>query len=448
LGGVWFIKSTLTMTPDRELLRQFADHHDEAAFAELVRRQADFVYSVALRVTCNSALAQDVTQAVFITVARQAGKLCHYDTLLGWLHTTTRHIAINTVRGEARRRIREQEATAMQNINSVPEIHWSEIGPLLDEAVGQLREPDRDAVLLRFFKNLSHQEVGAALGLGEDAARKRVDRALDKLREHFARRGVTASSALLATAIVENSVQAAPIGLVASVISASLSGVGSAVTSGAILTAIYMTTKTKTILAAVVVLAIVATLAIKFEGLPPAPESAKTIVVPAVAKPATIAAATLTAPSPQVAAPIVAPAPAGGSSGPAAMDVVSGGTLTLIDPFASLPNADLKTAIPALIHYLETDDYIDMVPFEMTPNEIQQALQSGQSMQDLAYKVQMEVKNFGSADFGVQALSEIQGQPASIDVTGTKATYELDDPVLGHKIFIFIKKEGLWYGPQ
>jgi RNA polymerase sigma factor (sigma-70 family) len=216
------------MLPDSDLLRQFADHGNEAAFAELVRRHAYFVYSVAVRVTCSGALAQDVTQAVFTAMARLAGKLRHYETLLGWLHTTTRHLAINTVRGEVRRRAREQEATAMQQNSTTPETNWAEIGPLLDEAVGQLKETDRDAVLLRFFKHFSHQEVGAALGLGEDAARKRVDRALEKLREHFARRGVTASSALLATAIAENSVQAAPVGLAQNVSSASLAAAGAA----------------------------------------------------------------------------------------------------------------------------------------------------------------------------------------------------------------------------
>ncbi len=435
------------MPPDCDLLRQFADQSDEAAFAELVRRQADFVYSVALRVTCNGALAQDVTQAVFTTVARQAGKLRHYENLLGWLHTTTRHLAINTVRGESRRRVREQEATAMQNINATPETNWAEIGPLLDEAVGQLRETDREAVLLRFFKNLSHQEVGTALGLGEDAARKRVDRALEKLREHFARRGVTASSTILTAAISANSVTAAPIGLVANVTTSALAGFGGAATHGAVLAAFLasiMTTKTKAILAVVVVLALAAMLSLELHRATKQPAPGKTAANSTLVTLVSVVANLPKAPTPQMAAPVVAPAPARRSSGSAALEVVSSGTLTLS---SSPPNADLKTAIPAMIHYLETDDFVNMVPFAMTPAEVQQALDSGYSMQDLAYQIQTNIKNFGGKDFGVQALTEIQGLPASIDVTGTKATYELDDPVLGHKIFVFIKKEGLWYGP-
>jgi len=354
------------MPTDCELLHQYASKGDEAAFAELVRRHADLVYSVALRVTSNSALAQDVTQTVFTQLAQQACGLGRYHTLIGWLHTAARRRAIDVVRSEQRRRVREQEATAMQNISSAPETNWAEIGPLLDEAVGQLKETDRDVVLLRFFKNLSHQEVGASLGLGEDAARKRIDRALEKLREHFARRGVAGSSALLATAIVENSVQAAPVGLVANVTAASLAGIGGVATGSTFLITLFtflMSTKTKTILTAAVILALIVTLAFKlqnFSELSAAPSDSSTTPV----KPLSPVAASLpkasSAPvampmAAAVAKPVVAPVPASGSSKGGAPDVVSGGTLIMADPFAAAPNADLKTAIPALIHYLETD---------------------------------------------------------------------------------------------
>jgi len=446
------------MPTDRELLRQYSQQGDEAAFAEVVRRHADLVYSVALRVTCNGALAQDVTQTVFTAVARQAGRLSHCDSLVGWLHTVTRHRSIDAIRGEERRRTREQEATAMQNDSLTPELNWTEIGPLLDEAVGQLRELDREAVLLRFFKNLSHQEVGAALGLGEDAARKRVDRALEKLRGHFARRGVTASSAMLTAAISANSVSAAPVDLVASITAASLAGVGSVTASGAFLVsffAFFMTTKTKTILATAVVLALVATLAIKLRSPSEQPGSAKVTTTPTTTTTASVAASmpktpliqTATQMTATVVKPTTAPAPVSKSSGLAAPDVIASGTLTL----SALPeNADLMTAIPALIHYLETDDFVRILPFLLTPEEIQQMLQSGKaaSVQDLAEKFRAELKNHGGANFLAQALNLIKDQPASIDVTGNKAIYEIDPPIAGHKEITFIKKDGLWYGPQ
>jgi RNA polymerase sigma factor (sigma-70 family) len=309
------------MPTDSELLRQYADQGDEAAFAELVRRHTDLVYSVAKRVTCNGALAEDVTQAVFTIVALQAKRLKHYDPLLGWLHTTARHRAIDAVRCEGRRHIREQEATTMQNDSAAPETNWADIGPMLDEAVGQLRETDRDAVLLRFFKNLSHQEVGAALGLGEDAARKRVDRALDKLREYFARRGVTASSALLATAITENSMQAAPVGLVARVTGPALAAAaGAGVTTGGIfLKILFMSTQAK--LAAVAIIVIIAT-AITLNW-PRANQPSVATVQPAlvIAGAAATTTGNKTPPAPQVAQPVVAAVNPSKPSVPTAADL-------------------------------------------------------------------------------------------------------------------------------
>ncbi len=251
------------MTTDAELLRRYAEGRDEAAFGELVRRQMDFVYSVAWRVTANGALAQDVAQSVFTQLTRSAAALAHYDTLAGWLHTTARHCAINAVRGEERRRAREQESAIMQTTSTTSAVNWKQIGPLLDEAVGGLREDDRQAVLLRFFQGSSHQEVGAALGLSEDTARKRVELALEKLRGHFARRGVTATSALLAAAISANSVQAAPTGLAESMTGASLAGaeagaglgIGVGVAAeGIFLKILLMSTKNKTLLAGAIIL--------------------------------------------------------------------------------------------------------------------------------------------------------------------------------------------------
>ena len=425
------------MSTDSDLLRQFANHRDEVAFAELVRRHADFVYSVALRVTCNGALAQDVTQSVFTTLAKQAGKLQHYETLLGWLHTTTRHLAINAVRGEARRRAREQEATAMQNINSAPETNWAEIGPLLDEAVGQLKETDRDAVLLRFFKNLSHQEVGAALGLGEDAARKRVDRALEKLREHFARRGVTASSAILTSAILENSVQAAPLGLVAQATTAALTGVGGVAIGGTSLLSLFtffMSTKTKTILAMAVVLALAATLAIKLSRpteLPNAPEpQSPTSPAPApVPKVAAIPELPTSPVSAQVIAPKAAPAPV-------AESIAAATTTTAAAPES--PRVHLDTAMNDFLTMLQTGDYKTALEtyFQIPPTL---------SAEDFVLKLQQNPDFPNTLKMLIDATSAARTIPPVYDATGNLATYSISPPVDGKTMVRWKKIDGKWF---
>ena len=203
------------MIPDCDLLRQFTEEGNEAAFAEVVRRHADLVYSAALRLTNgNSALAQDMAQQVFIDLANKAARLTGHPTLVGWLHRAIRYHAYNIIRTEQRRRVREHEATLMHQNLSTPETDWSQLSPLLDEAVGQLNAADGEAVLLRFFQGKSHREIGDVLGLGEDSARKRIERALGKLRTYFARKGVKISSALLAAEMTSHSAQAAPTGLV------------------------------------------------------------------------------------------------------------------------------------------------------------------------------------------------------------------------------------------
>ena len=198
---------------DHELLAEFARTESEAAFAALVGRYVNLVYSAALRFAGNPHHAEEITQAVFIILARKAGKLSPRAVLSGWLYQTTRLTAANFMKGEIRRQHREQEAY-MQSILTEPDAAaWQQLAPHLDEAMGRLGETDRDAIVLRFFENKTAREVGAALKLTEAAAHKRVNRALEKLRKIFSKRGVTLSGAIIAGAVSANSVQAAPVAL-------------------------------------------------------------------------------------------------------------------------------------------------------------------------------------------------------------------------------------------
>ena len=238
---------------DSQLLGDWAETRSEPAFAELVRRHVDFVYSAALRMVCDSHLAQDVTQSVFVALAKGAGQLADRRVLSGWLHRTAQNIAAQTVRTDVRRRAREQEAAAMnQLLATEPEAPWELIGPHLDAALGELTEPDRDAVLLRYFENKSLREVGQVLDMSDDAAQKRISRAVERLREFFAKRGVTVGTSGLVVVISANAVQAAPIGLAVTISTATaIAGTTFAATATATATkAIAMTTLQKTVIAA------------------------------------------------------------------------------------------------------------------------------------------------------------------------------------------------------
>jgi len=202
---------------DITLLREYTETGSEAAFAALVERYINLVYSAALRSVGNAHAAEEITQAVFIILAKKARSLSNRAVLSGWLYQTTRLTAANFLRGEIRRQQREQEAYMQSLLNEpVPEV-WPQIAPLLDAAMGRLGEQDRNAIVLRFFENKNSREVGLALGASEDAAKMRVNRALEKLRKFFTKRGVSSTTAILAGAISANSVQAVPVALAKSV---------------------------------------------------------------------------------------------------------------------------------------------------------------------------------------------------------------------------------------
>jgi RNA polymerase sigma factor (sigma-70 family) len=199
---------------DRDLLLQYAHGHSNEAFAALLARHVNMVYSVALRKTGNPQAAEEITQTVFILLTKKARELREKSVLSGWLYQTARLTAANFLRTERRRARREQEAYLQSLANeSEPEV-WTQILPLLEDAMARLGEKDRDAIVLRFFEGKSFQEIARAAGASENAAKKRVHYALEKLRRYFAQHGVVSSTSTLAGAIAANCVQAAPEGVV------------------------------------------------------------------------------------------------------------------------------------------------------------------------------------------------------------------------------------------
>jgi RNA polymerase sigma factor (sigma-70 family) len=237
---------------DMELLTRYLRQHAEDAFAELVRRHLGLVYSAALRQIHSPQLAEEVAQSVFIDLARNAARLKPNTILTAWLYQVTRRTAIDVVRREASRQLREQIATEMNAMNATA-ADWTHVQPLLDEAMHALDETDRAAVLLRYFENKSLREVGATLGTSENAAQKRLGRAVEHLREFFTKRGVTVGASRLVVVISANGVQAAPVGLAFTIsTAAALAGTTIVTTSTATATkAIAMTTTQKVLITTV-----------------------------------------------------------------------------------------------------------------------------------------------------------------------------------------------------
>jgi RNA polymerase sigma factor (sigma-70 family) len=203
---------------DMSLLREYAARKTEAAFETLVARRIGFVYSAAMRQVGDPQLAEEIAQTVFTILAQKAGKLSDQTILTGWLFRTTRFAALAQRRATVKRQRHEQEVQMQTELDAAtPDPLWEQMSPLLDEALEALGEKDRQAVLLRFFENKSLAEVGSTLGTGEDTARKRVCRALEKLHRFFHRHGISSTTTLIAAAISTHSVQAVPAALAKSV---------------------------------------------------------------------------------------------------------------------------------------------------------------------------------------------------------------------------------------
>jgi RNA polymerase sigma factor (sigma-70 family) len=255
-------------TDDSALLRQYAENHSDEAFAALVTRHINLVYSVALRHVGAPHQAEEVTQAVFILLAKKALQLRHDKALSSWLFQATRLTASNFVRSETRRHHREQEAHMQSLLDESGSDVWRQIAPLLDSAVADLNETDRQAIVLRFYEGKNLREVGAVLGASEDAAEKRVSRAVDKLRMFFAKRGVTVGASGLVVVISANAVQAAPVGLAVTIsTAAALAGTSIAATATATaVKTIAMTTLQKTLIAAIVVASVGSPLVVQHQA--------------------------------------------------------------------------------------------------------------------------------------------------------------------------------------
>ena len=246
---------------DAQLLRDYAERSDETAFCEIVRRHTDFVYSAALRQVDSADLAADIAQSVFVDLARKSkslgDRLGADASLAGWLHRAARYAALNHRRDTRRQRANEKQAMEQLLTNSESAAVWEQIRPALDEALDCLGDEDREAVLLRYFKNQDLHAVGRALGVSDDAAQKRVSRAVERLREFFSKRNVTIGASGLVVLISANAVQSAPMGLAAAISAAALAGTAVATSTAVVTTkVIAMTSLQKTIIGAVLATAV------------------------------------------------------------------------------------------------------------------------------------------------------------------------------------------------
>ncbi|MEO5803510.1 MAG: sigma-70 family RNA polymerase sigma factor [Verrucomicrobiota bacterium] len=258
------------MSDDMTLVREFAASQSEPAFAELVQRHVGLVHSAAMRQVGDMHLAEEIAQAVFIILARKAPKLGPKTILSAWLYRTARYAAADALTARRRRQAREQEAHMQSILNEPDSDSWKQLAPLLDDAMAQLGETDRAALVLRYFENKSAGEIAGELRMGEEAAQKRVARALEKLRAIFVKQGVTLSVVALGGTIAANSVQAVPAGLTATISAATMKGAAVAISvttlvNGTIKT-ISMTTIQKTLITAAIIASVATPLVIQHQA--------------------------------------------------------------------------------------------------------------------------------------------------------------------------------------
>lgn len=303
------------MNDDTQLLKQYAGIASEQAFRELVERHIQLVNSTALRMVAGDVhLAKDVTQVVFTDLARKAASLPGDIVLGGWLHRHTCYTAAKTVRTEIRRRDRERIAMEINDANesSPPESHWQQLASVLDDALNHLGAQDRDAIVLRYLQSRDLRSIGLTIGTSEDAAQKRISRALEKLRRFLTHRGITLSGASLATDLDAGAKPPVPHGLAASISAAALSGATTAKTAFT-LTILKTMTTSKLSLTLASVVALVGVTVVVVDHMNPATTDTAVVVkhgnsiaatvadaAPAVAQPAMVVVAV---PAPEPAAP-------------------------------------------------------------------------------------------------------------------------------------------------
>lgn len=245
------------MESDSQLLIAFVENRDEAAFRALVERHADWCYGVACRLLGQrSFLAEEVCQTVFTRLAQNASNLTGRETVGGWLYVSIKYVAMNQLRSETRRK-RNEEAYVMENENDASSVDWQEASPVLQEVLGELKDDDRDAVCLRYFEGLSFREIGSRLGVKENAARMRLNRAVGKLQSLLANRGIKSSASVLGVGLGIQVATASPAGFAASLASGALAASAGGTTVSA-LGAILLFMKTKTITVSAVVAALLA----------------------------------------------------------------------------------------------------------------------------------------------------------------------------------------------
>ena len=256
------------MTDSQKLLAEYVETGSEPAFREIVTRYLNLVYSVAVRMMKGDThRAEDVAQTVFADLARMARTLSSEVMLGGWLHRHTYHVAATILRSERRRQSRERQVAEMNALQDYSGVNFAHVAPVLDEVINELGTEDRMAILLRFFEQSDFRAIGHALGTNEDAAQKRVTRALEKLHSLLNQRGVAFSAAALGTALATEAVTAAPAGLAVSISFAALAN--GAVTGGTTLTLLKVITMTKlkfSIISAIAVTGVATPLLIQYQA--------------------------------------------------------------------------------------------------------------------------------------------------------------------------------------